>query len=56
MDTAASKRRGGLIAAFGRRLMKHLLILIFWLSCRILEPIIFLHMAHTRTGPGEGRA
>lgn len=31
--------------------MKHLLILILLLSCQILEPIIFLHVAHTSRGP-----
>ena len=46
----------GLTAAFGRRLMKHLLILILLLSCRISEPIIFLHMARACTGPRKARA
>ena len=36
--------------------MKHLLILILLLSCRIAEPIIFLHMARACTGPRKARA
>jgi hypothetical protein len=33
-------------AALGRRLMKHVLILILQLSCRIAEPITSLHVEH----------